>query len=152
MNVFILDVNPVKAAQMQCDKHVVKMVLESTQILSTIAGGPYKPTHQNHPCVVWARACITNYSWLVRHARALCAEYSHRYGKTHKCQAVIESIAPPHLPVGITEVVQCMPEQYKGADPVQAYRAYYMGDKAAFARWTKREVPYWWKPETKEQK
>ena len=147
MNVFILDVNPRKAAQMQCDRHVVKMVLESAQILSTIAGGPYKPTHQNHPCVVWARACRTNYNWLRRHAHALCEEYTHRYGRVHKCEGVINSLEAPELPVGITPFVQCMPDEFKDPDPVQAYRKYYRGTKPHIAKWTNREVPFWWEAE-----
>ena len=35
MNIFVLDINPKTAAQMQCDKHVVKMIVESAQMLST---------------------------------------------------------------------------------------------------------------------
>ena len=147
MNIFVLDTNPALAAQYQCDKHVVKMVLESAQILSTICGGPYKPTHANHPCVLWAKSCITNYNWLLRHAKALCAEYTHRYGKKHKCEDVINSIHPPRLSVGITPFVQCMPAEYQDKDPVQAYRKYYRGDKAGFAKWTKRDEPFWWRQE-----
>ena len=63
MNVFILDTNPHAAAKMQCDKHVVKMCLETAQILSTITGGPYKPTHANHPCTLWAKANRTHFNW-----------------------------------------------------------------------------------------
>lgn len=143
MNIFILSENPLKAAQMQCDKHVVKMVLETAQILSTVAGGPYKPTHKNHPCVLWAARNLTNFQWLVRHGIALCHEYSLRYGKRHKSQDVIESIVPPDLPVGISEFVQCMPDQYKDSDPVVAYRKYY--HSKSFAAWNKgRPAPFWW--------
>ena len=35
MNIFILDKNPKKAAEYHCDKHVVKMIVESVQLLST---------------------------------------------------------------------------------------------------------------------
>jgi hypothetical protein len=35
MNIFILDKNPKIAAEYHCDKHVVKMILESAQMLST---------------------------------------------------------------------------------------------------------------------
>ena len=35
MNIFILDTDPIKAAEYHCDKHVVKMILESVQMLST---------------------------------------------------------------------------------------------------------------------
>lgn len=145
MNIFILDIDPVRAAQMQCDKHVVKMVLESAQILSTINGGPYKPTHKNHPCVLWAQETAGNYHWLSIHALALCAEYTLRYGKVHKCEAVIRSITPPSIPQGSSEFVMCMPVQYqKFGDVVKSYRAYYMGEKAGFAKWTNREAPSWW--------
>jgi len=116
MNIFILDRDPILAAQMQCDKHVVKMVLESAQILSTINGGPYKPTHQNHPCVLWAKAGKDNWDWLWYHALALCIEYTRRYGKPHKCREVIEHVSGSMIPFGATPFVQCMPEEFKGDD------------------------------------
>lgn len=147
MNIFILSDDPQEAAQMQCDKHVVKMVLESAQILSTINGGPYKPTHANHPCTVWARETCGNYMWLVGHALALCAEYSHRYGKRHKCQDIIESLGMPPASIikyGRTPFVQCMPDDLRGNDAVSAYRRYYRERKADFAVWTKRSAPSWW--------
>jgi hypothetical protein len=146
MNIFVLHTNPVAAAEMQCDKHVVKMCLETAQILSTVAGGPYKPTHQNHPCVIWARHNQVNYNWLARHGLALCAEYTARYGKTHKCEAVISSLKDHfrYLPIGYSNFVQCMPDEFKQADPVEAYRAYYHS-KARFATW-KRNQPFWWNP------
>ena len=145
MNIFVVDYNPVVAARMLCDKHVVKMVLESAQILSTINGGPYKPTHSSHPCVLWASANRTNYNWLVRHALELCNEYTARYGRVHKSQAVIERLAqsPSHIPVGASCFVQCMPDQYKHADTVTAYRQYYHS-KADFAVWRLGNEPYWW--------
>lgn len=144
MNVFILDTNPVTAAQMQADKHVVKMVLETAQILSTVCGGPYKPTHMNHPCVKWAGLNRVNFAWLKRHGLALCAEYTKRYGKVHKCQDVIAGAkVPRHLPIGISEFVQCMPERFRDADPVVAYRKYY--HSKVFAAWNKcTPAPYWW--------
>jgi len=150
VNIFLLDHNPVVAAEMQCDRHVIKMTLETAQILSTITGGPYKPTHQNHPCTVWARETRTNFNWLVRHGLALSAEYTYRYGKRHKCQDIIEAIAAntpsDKFPVGCTDFVKCMPDEYKVPDVVLSYRNYYHS-KARFARWTKRAVPFWWMAE-----
>lgn len=150
MNIFILSTNPTEAAQMQCDKHVIKMCLETAQILSTVTGGPYKPTHANHPCTLWAKANQTNFNWLVRHGLALCEEYTHRYGKRHKCQDVIESIAnstsEEFFPVGVSPFAQCMPDNCKHNDPVTAYRQYYH-TKSGFACWTRREAPYWWMAE-----
>lgn len=132
---------------MQCDKHVVKMILESAQIMSTVANGPYKPTHVNHPCVVWARANRTNYNWLAMHALALCEEYTLRYGKVHKCEPVIAKLANSGnlFPIGISDFVQCMPEALRCTNAVEAYRKYY--HTKTFAQWNKcRPAPYWWVP------
>ena len=95
MNIFVLHSDPIKAAQMMCDKHIVKMILESNQMLSTVArkhgyNAPYRSTHGNHPCTLWAGESNANWYWLIRHSRALCEEYTARYGRTHKSQAVPE--------------------------------------------------------------
>lgn len=149
MNIFILDTNPVLAAQYQCDKHVVKMCLETAQMLSTIAGGPYKPTHVNHPCTVWARSSGDNYAWLYAHGVALCREYEHRYGKAHKCLNVIEECLSTVdvsilADVGLTPFAQAMPEELKHENAVKAYRDYYhQKSKVVDMRWTKRDIPDW---------
>ncbi len=69
MNIFALDTDPVTCAQYHCDKHVIKMILESVQMLSTTcsilgAEAPYKPTHANHPCTKWVRESWENFGWL----------------------------------------------------------------------------------------
>ena len=78
MNIFYLDKCPVKAAQVQYNKHVVKMILESAQMLCAahhVLGSkldiPYKIVHKNHPSTIWTRECAANYSWLYQHMRAL---------------------------------------------------------------------------------
>lgn len=113
MNLFILDINPVQAAKLQCDKHVVKMIVESAQMLSTahrmldgaqkrapsksgktmskhwVHPDPdmdavlYKAVHMAHPCTVWTMQSYMNYNWHYEHFVALCHEYTHRYGKVH---------------------------------------------------------------------
>ncbi len=145
MNIFILDTNPYIAAEMLFDKHIVKMALETAQILSTINGGPYKPTHQNHPCVKWAGAFISNYEWLVHHGIGICNEYKYRYNKEHKCEDIIHSLKEPliDIPKGISNFVLCMPDEYKKTLAVDSYREYYKS-KASFAKWTKRLQPDWW--------
>jgi len=113
MNIFYIDEDPVQAARWMVDKHVVKMILESAQLLSTahrVLDGEmqvglsklgrkvkrwtlpdardtimYAATHMNHPSAVWCRESIENYNWLVEHFFALCEEYTYRYGKKHKC-------------------------------------------------------------------
>lgn len=69
MNIFILDTNPKIAAQYHVDKHVVKMILETAQLLCSAhwlngSEAPYKLTHKNHPCAIWTRECVENYNWL----------------------------------------------------------------------------------------
>lgn len=153
MNIFVLDLDPAKAAQSLCDKHVGKMLLESVQIMSTVLGGGeglYKPTHINHPCVLWTSKSRTNFYWLSLHADALAAEYQFRYGKAHKSEEVLINILSRPWNVdwacgGSTPFAQCMPEQYKGRSAMLAYRRYYWAEKQRFARWEKgRPAPRWW--------
>jgi hypothetical protein len=71
MNIFVLDTDPQIAAGFLCNKHVVKMSLESAQMLcSAFENGeaPYKRSYYNHPCTKWARESQANYEWLLAHA------------------------------------------------------------------------------------
>ena len=92
MNIFYLSSCPVDAASFHCDKHVVKMILEYAQLLSTAhhvldgddaPEGIYKCTHKNHPSAVWARETNNNYRWLYDLFLELGKEYTYRYGKEH---------------------------------------------------------------------
>lgn len=146
MNIFYLDNNPTSAARMQCDRHVVKMILESAQLLSTAhreldgddwadQQGLYKRTHKNHPSAVWARCSADNYQWLFRHFLALCDEYSYRYGKTHKSDDKFRhvlSFSPTNISTNesFTPPPQCMPDEYKSDNTIIGYRQYYALDKA----------------------
>jgi len=152
MNIFILDSNPVVAAQQQVDKHVVKMPLESAQMLCSalIRYGsedtPYRQAHKNHPCTLWAGDTRTNFNWLITHGIALCEEYTSRYGRRHKSQDVIEWCATQSslVPQGaLTPHAQAMPVQYKSDSAVTSYRDYYHGEKAYIANW-KQNKPDWW--------
>jgi len=149
MNIFVLDKNPHVAAMYACDKHVVKMILESAQMLCSVqpeGTAPYKRSFYNHPCTKWVRASVANYDWLIEHARALCTEYSRRYGKVHKSEKVIDwcDANRPELPdVGLTPFAQAMPEDYKNEDAVEAYRTYYRNDKRRFATWKDVDPPTW---------
>ena len=154
MNVFYLDRDPEAAARMMHDKHVVKMILESAQILSTVCHrhglwreNMYKPTHPRHPSVLWAGDGLYNFTWLVTHARALVAEYAYRYsGKEHRSLEIIYRAAAAGREAGMpllwTEPPQAMPDEFKIAgDSVAAYRAYYLGRKVEQSGWTRRPVP-----------
>ena len=117
MNIFFIDKDPIVAAQMQCDKHVVKMIIESAQMLSTAhrmldgfayfeksSNGRnirrwrlkderewilYKAVHMNHPCTVWTRKNSANYLWHYEHFVALCDEYTYRYAKKHQTDKLL---------------------------------------------------------------
>jgi hypothetical protein len=149
MNIFVLDKNPHVAAMYACDRHVIKMILESAQMLCSVqpeGTAPYKRAFYNHPCTKWVRASSANYDWLIEHARALCAEYSRRYGKVHKSEKAIGwcDANRPKLPDGgLTPFAQAMPEEYKNEDAVKAYRNYYRNDKRRFATWKNVDPPTW---------
>ena len=158
MNIFYLNKDPVVAAQMMCDKHVVKMILESAQMLSSAhrisseeyatAKGLYKIAHKNHPSTIWVRSSDEHYKWLFTHMIALMEEYTYRYGKHHATERLIEPLRT--LPFfidknGFVDPPQCMPEECKGNDTVLAYQKYYIVEKSAFATWKLRAIPEWWK-------
>jgi hypothetical protein len=140
MNIFYLDSDPVKAAEQHYNKHVVKMVLEAAQLLCTahhIEGDgnvPYKKTHINHPSAVWVRSSVENYMWCYNYMLALGDEYTKRYGRNHltieKCKEIL-SFAPYKVTrFGFTDPPQCMPDEYKSSDTIEAYQKYYQIGKA----------------------
>lgn len=95
MNIFVTSENPIKCAQYLDDKRVVKMVLETAQILSNalLLNGqkaPYKLTHKGNKLIEWAAATKDNYFWLLTHFCALCDEYSLRYNRKHKCEQYVD--------------------------------------------------------------
>lgn len=153
VNIFYLDPDPRRAAEMMHDKHVVKMILETAQILSTVCDrhrswteGMYRPTHPHHPSVLWAGDSSAHFHWLVEHGQHLCNEYNYRYGRFHKSGAVIDlcgAEAPAHFPARTwVQPTQAMPDEFKIAgDSVAAYRAYYLGRKVEQSGWTRRPVP-----------
>lgn len=153
MNIFVLDRDIRRCARYHCDAHVSKMTLESVQILCTALNKkgfstPYRSTHDRHPCVLWVEASYDNFRWLARLARALNDEFRYRYRRErdHASIAVLDQILDCTFPsIGLTAFAQAMPERYKVAgDAVAAYRAFYLGEKHAFARWTRRAPPHWW--------
>ena len=140
MNIFYIDPCPVKAAQMQCDKHVVKMVLESSQMLCAahhvVEGGapvPYRLAHKNHPSTVWVRSNRKHYDWLYRHFQGLSEEYTERYGKVHlsweKCHMLL-LCAPRGIPdTDWSDPPQCMPDECKRDTALEGYTEYYFNYK-----------------------
>ena len=153
MNIFVLDRDLKKCAQYHCDKHVVKMIMEHAQMLSTACRATgldegYKSTHENHPCNRWLRESVMNWLWLRDLTFELHEEWQYRYdhskSKLHKSFEVVDSLSVPNLPdVPMTSFAQAMPEEYKSDDAVEAYRTYYVFGKTHLAEWTKRGRPNW---------
>jgi hypothetical protein len=151
MNIFVLDMDTAIASQFHCDRHIVKMPLETAQMLCSshhFMGGsaPYKPTHLKHPCNIWIVQSIENYRWLCELGKNLCREYTYRYNKTHACESVIDWCIEnqPKLPnVPLTPFALAMPEEYKTENCIESYRAYYAGEKRHLFNWKKRNQPYW---------
>ena len=158
MNIFYLHENPKTCAEMHCDKHVVKMILEYAQLLSTahhvIDGVPtidcYKMTHKNHPSAIWARENRSNYIWLVELLDNLLMEYTFRYGKRHKTErsGIFTNLC--RFPYGMkdgefTQPPQCMDDYCKvEGDSIMAYRNYYIREKSYMARWKFTPKPLWY--------
>ena len=154
MNIFFLDFDTKKCAEYHCDKHVVKMILETAQLLCGVhhvIGNdtipiPYKLSHKNHPCAIWSRESLSNYLYLCDFGLELCKEYTYRYGRRHKSQDVIEwcLINKPNISdTEFTEPPKAMPDEYKVDSVVESYRNYYIGAKKDFAKWKNREIPDW---------
>ncbi|MCW8965099.1 MAG: pyrimidine dimer DNA glycosylase/endonuclease V [Candidatus Pacearchaeota archaeon] len=151
MNIFYLSSNLNKCVEYHCDKHLVKQILETAQLLSTahhilesrFAKKVYKPTHINHPCSVWVRSSSDNYEWTYKFFCKLCEEYIFRYDRVHACEKLKKFLKNNPCKRGkITKRPQCMPEEYKDKNIVKAYRNYYLGEKMEFAAW-KNKIPHW---------
>ena len=160
MNIFVVHDDPCVAATQLCDKHVVKMIVEGCQMLSTnhrllgshVVYAPvnlYKQSFQNHPCTIWARHNKQNYMWLAEHTLELCYEYTRRYNKVHSCEGMAKwfcTYYPLRTPDGdLTPFAQAMPEEFKvPSDSVAAYRKYYIGAKSKIAKWKYTNPPDWY--------
>ena len=156
MNIFVVDKNPIAAARQLCNRHIVKMPLETAQMLCSAlqtndySDTAYRATHMKHPCTIWTGTTRNNYLWLCRHGLELCREYTRRYSKTHKCQQVIQTCMDlaDKIPKGpLTDFVQAMPSRFKDSDPITAYRRYYRKGKEYMNKGTgpqwKSSAPAW---------
>lgn len=153
MNIFALDNDPKTCAIYHTDKHVVKMIVESAQMLSTavrVSGidAGYKITHVNHPCSIWVRKSLSNYNWLKDLVSELHNEWKFRYNhpddKIHKSFSIVTELPTPNIDdIGLTNFALAMPDEFKVDDPIESYRNYYRGAKQHLHHWKKRSVPNW---------
>ena len=166
MNIFVLDLDLTKSAEYHIDKHVVKMITEHNQMLSTahhilkskyisnlpkeerLKNGfvPYNKTHPNHPCSIWVRESLSNYIWLCEATIKLCGEYTYRYNKTHKGEEIAKFLLnhqPEIKEKGLTKFALAMPDDVKDNDAVISYRNYYKKYKKHLFSWKNRKIPEW---------
>lgn len=155
MNIFVLDTNTKLCAEMHCDKHVVKMILEYCQLMSTAChvhgfavDGMYKKTHVNHPCAIWARENKSNFEYLLNLTIDLLEEYTFRYGKIHASSKLIPLFIDviDKFPEGkMTEFALCMDDEAKiNGSVVDNYRNLYKTTKRHMCTWKVRPSPTWW--------
>ena len=137
MNIFFLHEDPVLAGEMQCDKHIPKMCVETVQMLVsacrrhdwsedhlplTKAGTVHKGGYANHPSTVWAGDNVDNFAWLMEHGFALTKEFKKRFGKAHACREQLRTIAKSssfsewgplgrHNPTHLSDVPLCIGEK-----------------------------------------
>lgn len=161
MNIFFLSRNFRKCSRYHADVHVVKMILETAQLLFTAHHVTnngvslencnvkvYKKTHVNHPSAIWVRQSIHHYLWLVNLGLWLCYEYTYRYRKIHATQEAMEWLAKnfPDLPDNkFTDPPQAMPDEFKNENCIKAYREYYIHKSKTLTRfgYKNRKMPSW---------
>lgn len=167
MNIFYLSYKTSRCARWHCDKHVVKMILETAQLLYTahwvisvtpdFSTAPCRKNktergylsirNKNHPSAIWTRASIDHYMWLCRLGLSLCKEYHYRFGnKKHACEEHLVWLLanPPGLPrAGWSQPTQAMPDVYKNKNSLIAYRKYYSYGKSHILTYTGRHAPHW---------
>lgn len=166
MNIFAVHRCPTKSARALPDKLIVKMPLETAQMLCTAHRelspadycddfNLYKPAFVNHPCTIWARQTHENYRWLLLHFVGLCEEYTKRYDKYHLSWTKLwDGLARFPMDIqegGLTNFAQAMPNEYKHRDHITAYRQYMIAEKH-YAKWEKgTPKPTWWSTNIREK-
>jgi len=160
MNIFAIEGNIetneidwVASAKSQDNYRVVKMILESCQMLCTTLNvqhgkqvAPYRTVHKNHPSTKWVRTSSANFEALVEHTIAMIEEYEERFKKIHKCAAVlqkcIELYDPSLFPLDVPTLLPlCMPPEYKSENIIESYRKFYANKPNV--RYPRDKIPQW---------
>jgi hypothetical protein len=156
VNIFYLHPCAAVSASYMHDKHVVKMIVESAQLLSTAAQMVcmerdtrlYKPCYINHPCAVWTRLSVDNYEWLYQHYISLIKIYEFTYNDEHRSAELMKALKEYLVlmpKTGFTEPPLCMPDEYKvpNVSHYISYRKYYLAEKAKKRHYRRIKPPYW---------
>ncbi len=157
MNIFAIEsdkygkIDWVRSAESQDNYRVVKMILESCQILCTVLNeqgleAPYRSFNPRHPSCLWAAESSANFENLTLHCFALIGEYAERFNKDHKCVKVLEKIVDLYDPCRFpdsepTPLRMAMPDCFKSKNIVESYRKYYASKPRI--RYPEDKVPSW---------
>ena len=159
MNIFAIEedksgnIDWIESARSQDNYRVVKMILESCQILSTVLNeqgidAPYRSFNPKHPSCLWAAESSDNFENLIIHCTAMIEEYHSRFQKIHKCSAVLQKIVdlydaskfPTSEP---TPLRMAMPDEYRSENIVESYRRFYASKPRV--RYPKNKIPQWFR-------
>ena len=155
MNIFHLDKDPILCARWLCDKHCVKMVLETAQMLCTayqrhygLKDDLYKPAYPNHPMTRWVGDSGENFFFTIKLFGHLADEYQYRYNKIHLSSKTILLLHSKYKDwhswkTPFTNPPLCMPDEYKIGDYIESYKKYYIGAKKYMAKYNYSEPPHW---------
>jgi hypothetical protein len=165
MNIFAIennkagDIDWIKSAQSQDNYRVVKMILESCQILSTVLNeqgikAPYRSFNPKHPSCLWAAESSDNFTNLVIHCAAMIEEYEDRFNKIHKCKAVLNNIinlfdASKFITDKPTPLKMAMPNNFRSDNIVESYRRFYASKPRI--RYPRNKIPSWFNKYRKEK-
>ena len=138
MNIFWTSADPIQAAIALPDRHIVKMPVESVQMLVsaarrhnlapqvlTIAGSIHRGGYAHHPCTIWTGDSRDNAMWLWQHAIALCLEFERRYEHEHAARNQLRQVFSSVIRIpgqGITPPALAMPDDLKSQDAIESYR------------------------------
>ena len=167
MNIFAIEgdnnnIDWVKSARSQDNYRVVKMILESCQMLCTTINEltgkqvtPYRSTHKNHPSTKWVRTSSVNFEALVEHTMAMLEEYTERFNKVHKCASVLEKCLDLYDPSLFSSQKQtrlplAMPHEFHSDNIIESYRRFYASKPRI--RYPKDKIPDWFLKHRGDQK
>ncbi len=153
MNIFAVHDDPIVAASMLCDQHVVKMPVENCQMLAAVFEDEYCGHPKSvfkHPCTLWLKKSSANVNWLLMHHKATLEEYFFRYGRKHKFDdspSHFWNLQPEDQLPSSSKTPFANATPYKDMeDTIEAYRHFYCVDKSKFARWRYTDKPAWYRP------
>jgi predicted nucleic acid-binding Zn finger protein len=168
MNIFAINNCPSQSAKELCNKHIIKMPLETLGMLvfafeegKTLYPNNRKNRHYLHPASIWARSSKNNFEWLLEHGFSLCSEYQIRYKREHfACSHLLDIKKNINNlifeQVNLTPFSRCFSSFKEELDKtttntIEAYKLFYKKDKKDFAKWPSLEkIPSWWDFEQKQ--